>query len=389
MRQMEDLLQVISAIYSVPGDENAWPAALAQLGQLVGGHGIAYMLINKEDGALARLSHTGYTEEFERRYKAGGLLQDIRFHYLDRLVPGKVFREFEYVPDRAAYDANELVQYQLKTLGHYWTMSAHVSTHGLWRDIITVNRFYTRGPHTDEEKADLQALLPHLSRMAELDRTVTRLRDRYGAVLSVLDKLLVGLVILDAAGRLVVANATARACCEAAGSLRLDGRLRATHAQSDAELQRLIQATAMTANGRESKDGGLVVLEKRGRRGSLLLEVMPIRDDGLPDGDNIKGTAVFIIDPASPLKLSAAGLAKIFQLTPTEHEVADALLNGAEVREIAEQRGNSIETVRTHLKSILAKTGSGSQLELLRLTVKANPPIEHKKTSGAQPPPGG
>lgn len=374
MRQVDDLLRVISAIYCVPGSEEAWPVALAQLGELVGAEGIAYMLINKEDQTLQAYT-SGITEEVERRYKAGGLSQDIRFHYIDRLLPGKVFREFEYVPDRAAYDANEWVQYQLKTLGHYWTMSAQISTHGLWADYISVNRLYTRGPHTDQEKADMQVLLPHLARAAELHRTVSRLQDRYGAVLSVLDKLLVGLVILDGNGRMVLANATARACCEASGALRLDGRLRAVQPDRDAELRALIQRTGMTANARDQSEGGLLIIEKRSHLGSLLLEVMPIRDDGLPDGDNIKGTAVFIFDPASPFKVSAAGLAKIFSLTSTEQAVADSLLNGAEPRQIAEQRGNSVETVRSHLKSIFSKTGSNSQIELLRLTVKATPPV--------------
>ena len=374
MQRIEELLRVVSTIYSVPGSEESWPATLGQIARLVGGEGSAYMLINKEDEALVGYQ-SGHTEEVERRYKAGGFLQDIRVHYLYRLVPGEVFREFEYVPDRAAYDANEWVQYQLKTLGYYWTMAAHISTHGLWSDYISVNRLQSRGPHTDKEKADLRALLPHLARAAELHRTVTRLQNRYGAVLSVLDKLLVGLVILDANGRLVVANATARASCEGSGALRLDGRLRVVQPDRDAELKALVERTGMTANARHQSDGGLLVVEKRSRDGSLLLEVMPIRDDGLPDGENIKGTAVFIIDPASPFKVSAVGLAKIFALTPTEQAIADSLLNGTEVRQIAEERGNSVETVRSHLKNIFSKTGSSSQLELLRLTVKVTPPL--------------
>ena len=375
MRQTEHLLQVISEIYSVPGSESAWPDVLAQIGRLVGGEGVVYLVLSKETGQFEHHYQIGFTADVAERYLSVGASQDERVRHIGNLLPGKVFREFEYVPDRSAYNESPWIRYQLETTGMYWNMAAQISTHGLWGDYISVNRLYSRGQHTNEEKADLQALLPHLSRVAELNRTITRLQDRYGAVLSVLDKLLVGLVILDASGRLVVANATARSCCEAAGTLRLDGRLRAMPPQTDAKLQRLIQDTAMTANGRESRDGGLVAVEKRSRLGSLLLEVMPIRDDGLPDGENIKGAAVFIIDPASPLKLSVASLTKIFKLTPTEHEVADALLNGAQVRQIAEQRGNSIETVRTHLKNILSKTGSSSQLDLMRLTMKATPPI--------------
>jgi DNA-binding CsgD family transcriptional regulator len=375
-RRIDDLLRVISVIYSVPGSAENWPVALAQLGQLVGAEGIAYLLFNYET-LQPELNHQfGYPDEVTKRYIEIGASQDIRVKHIDNLVPGKVFREFEYVPDRAAYDANEWIQYQLKSLGLYWCMSAHISTHRLWADYISVNRLQSRGPHTDEEKACLQALLPHLARAGELHRTVSGLQNRYGAVLSVLDRLLVGLVILDENGRVVVANSTARASCDASGALRLEGRLRAVQVPKDDQLQGLIQRTGMTAIARDQSDGGQIVVEKRDRSGSLLLEVMPLRDDGLPDRDNIKGTAVFIIDSAAPFKISSAALAKIFLLTPTEEAIADSLLNGAGLRQIAEERGNSVETVRSHLKSIFSKTGSSSQLELLRLSVKASPPIE-------------
>lgn len=55
---------------------------------------------------------------------------------------------------------------------------------------------------------------------------------------------------------------------------------------------------------------------------------------------------------------------------------ATALLNGAPPRQIAEQRRNSRETIRWRLKKAFAKTGTGSQLELMLLAAKANPPIE-------------
>lgn len=290
-----------------------------------------------------------------------------------------VFREFEFVPDRAAYDASEWIQYALRGNGTYWCLSAHVSTHGLWHDFIAVNRLYDRGPHTDEEKADLQALLPHLSRAAELHQVMTSLEHRYGAVLAVLDKLLVGLVILDLKGRVAVTNTAARRSCEASGALQLtsDGRLRAWQAAKDAQLQALVSSTGKTADAQGSCNGDYIFVAKRSAPGYLLAEVTPIRDDGFPDGDHLVGTAVFIIDPEISHTISLDGLETVFDLTPAELAVATALLNGAQPRQIAEARSNSIETIRTHLKHVFAKTGTGSQLELMRLAVKANPPIEN------------
>jgi DNA-binding CsgD family transcriptional regulator/PAS domain-containing protein len=352
---------------------------IGEISELVGAVASAYMLIDAEDRATEVVGQRGFPEEGVAAYtELGGAAKDVRFKYLGNLVPGKVFRDFEFVPDQAEYDASEWIQYQLQSVGAYWCMSAQISTHGLWHDYISVNRLLGRGPHTDDEKGDLQALLPHLSRAAELHRTMTSLENRYGAVLAVLDNLLVGLVIIDLKGRVAVANAAARRACEESGALRLgsDGRLRACQAHVDAKLQALVASTSRTAEARNRCEGGSVVIAKRGGAGHLLAEVMPLRDDGFSDRDNLRGTAVFLLDPSSPHAVSTEGLARIFGLTPTEHSVASALINGAEPKRIAQDRDRSIDTVRCQLKSIFSKTGTSSQLELLRLAVRANPPIE-------------
>ena len=58
-----------------------------------------------------------------------------------------------------------------------------------------------------------------------------------------------------------------------------------------------------------------------------------------------------------------------FDLTPAETEVMRALTEGQAVTDIAESRGRSVETVRAQLKSIMAKTETRSQTELVRLTL--------------------
>lgn len=58
-----------------------------------------------------------------------------------------------------------------------------------------------------------------------------------------------------------------------------------------------------------------------------------------------------------------------FGLTPAEVEVVRGLTLGQQVREIAETRGRSADTVRTQLKAIHAKTDTHGQAELVRLVL--------------------
>lgn len=378
MREIQALLRAVSSIYSAPGNDARWGEVIGEVCELVGAVEGAYLLINPEDLSTAGFATSGYSDEHIRRYAGyGGASTDIRFKYIDRLVPGRVFREFEYVPDRSEYDASDWIKYQLATTGTYWCMSARISTHGLWHDYITVNRKHALGAHTDAQKADLQDLLPHLGRAAELHRTMSRLTQRFGAVLGVLDMLMVGLVLLDDQGRVAIANRAAREVCEGTGAISLlaDGRVRAWQPASDAKLQRLIADTAAAATGKGQSDGGSVVIAKRQGKGCVLAEMTPLRDDGFADGDRLAGTALFLLDPESSRGISMEGLARIFGLTPTEHAVASDLAAGSSPAEIAEQRSRSVETIRSQIKRIFSKTGANSQVELLRLAAKLTPPI--------------
>ncbi len=58
-----------------------------------------------------------------------------------------------------------------------------------------------------------------------------------------------------------------------------------------------------------------------------------------------------------------------FGLTPAEVDIVRGITLGLPVKDIAEARGRSAETVRTQVRSILAKTETHSQSELVRVVL--------------------
>ena len=62
-------------------------------------------------------------------------------------------------------------------------------------------------------------------------------------------------------------------------------------------------------------------------------------------------------------------LRRAFDLTSAEADVVQKLVECCSVKEIAAQRGRSIDTVRAQIKSILLKTETRSQVELIRLAL--------------------
>lgn len=74
-----------------------------------------------------------------------------------------------------------------------------------------------------------------------------------------------------------------------------------------------------------------------------------------------------------------------FTLTDAEVEIVRAITEGKQLKDIAETRARSVETVRTQLRSILAKTETHSQSELVRVTLNLMDVVS--TTTGMQNPP--
>ena len=72
-----------------------------------------------------------------------------------------------------------------------------------------------------------------------------------------------------------------------------------------------------------------------------------------------------------------------FDLTPAEAEVMRALAEGQALSDVATARGRSIDTVRAQLKSIMAKTETRSQSELVRLTLSTMEMAQFSDTATA------
>ncbi len=77
---------------------------------------------------------------------------------------------------------------------------------------------------------------------------------------------------------------------------------------------------------------------------------------------------LFISDPTSKPSDRTAALRSAYGLTNAEARLVQALSEGASLKKIADTHGITYETVRTHIRRILSKTGAKRQAELVRIT---------------------
>jgi DNA-binding CsgD family transcriptional regulator len=231
---------------------------------------------------------------------------------------------------------------------------------------ISLARPWASGPFTSEELAFARALMPHLQRVATLHAHVEGTTAIARTAIDALDGAQAPLLLLDANGRLVHASAEAdRLLHEADGlSAGRDGLRAATPALS----ARLRAILARAAGSRYAPGvSGALHLRRPSGKPDLVVVAIPARSRSF--GPHIGRAAVIlqITDPLARVRPDPAILADAFDLTPSEAMLAADLLFGLSVGEAAAKRGRSVATVRTHLASLLAKTGTARQSDLVRL----------------------
>jgi DNA-binding CsgD family transcriptional regulator len=131
---------------------------------------------------------------------------------------------------------------------------------------------------------------------------------------------------------------------------------------------------AACANADSHSPGGALTLARGQRRRPLQVFVTPLRLSD-PNRSGVRAL-VMATDPDKTVVFPDTILRQLYGLTPAETEVANGLLTGFSVEEIARVRRVSISTVRSQLSSLLSKTGVKGQNDLMRLlaTLPQNAP---------------
>lgn len=167
-------------------------------------------------------------------------------------------------------------------------------------------------------------------------------------------------------GRVVYANAAARALAARKDGLRLGSERSGMAGSSSCETTALRVAIAAAAGApadRASGRGGVVPLRRNGGGRPYVVIVHPLA--AILGREPL--ALLVILDMAQRPSPPSALLVCAFGLTAAEARLAIALCHGCRVEEAAREFSLSRNTVRTQLRRVFAKTGTGRQADLIRL----------------------
>lgn len=362
---------LLDALYEAAGSEEGWGAFFVRLAAVVPFSVITFSLFDAQNSNYAVQLSEGISPEARELYNR---------HYgaLDEWYGRAKSVVWEgWVSDgRRLCSNSDLVRTEfyndfLRKFGWLHECAAVSEMRESSMSVMTMMRDARRPEFSNEEIETIETLVPHLKRALSLHRRMVDLQFCNQAKAWVLDRVPFGTVLLNAAGRVLVANKHATEMA-GEGVIRLSqSGLHANSCREDAPLQALIRSAAAPL-APESGGGALMLQGFKDRRIAVL--VTPIKR-------HIIGTApavaIFLADEGTRPTSRAELLQRLFKLTPAEARLAERLADGVSLGEAADLLGITVGTARTRLKSLFLKTDTSRQAELVRLLVLLSAPADH------------
>jgi DNA-binding CsgD family transcriptional regulator len=353
---------LLDAIYDAVGDERRWKGALAQIASWIGASGAMYCLLvaNPPKPGIRSLHSSGYAEGADAAYVQTGHCADPHMPLGIATPISNWFFGQDHFSDRFVAE-DPFFQETLRPLGIRWVAGSR-----LWEGVgetacLAFQKPPDEAPFSASERMQLDALAPHMRRMSQLHERLAADGAHAQLGLEAMNRLSIGIAVLTAGGRILYSNASAdqvfrrRTVFDAPVCDRIAPR--------DSRCQRAF-ARAIREAAETKNSTSLTLVDEHGMPVARAT-AMPMPATSRWNANWQQPLAMLAIHPVRTPQVNAATLRSLFDLSAAESRLANALLTGRTTRSYAEERKLSIETVRTQLKSVLAKTDTCSQSQLV------------------------
>jgi DNA-binding CsgD family transcriptional regulator len=360
-------LDLMAAAFSEAAvDPSRWHAAMEVVTQATGAVGAVLFPMA---GRLPDLPRSRSLEaSFDMYIREGWIHHDERYRIRPVLEQRGVATELDFT---TLDEMNRHPYYQefLAPHGLRWFAGVKVASGiNLW--CLSIQRSIAQGPFSAAEQRSLALLSTQLSASAALAFALGFARA--DAALSAFEVSRSAVVLLDRHSRVIRCNEAASRLLGPDLDIR-NGRLVSGSHDATATLDRALHdllwrpaSTALAAPVR---------LPRSGRRPTL---AYPLRLSGVSTDALAPCQAVIVlVDLDDRSRPPEDTLRAIFGLTPAEAKLAQHLASGESVEQIASRLGIAYETARNQLKSVLAKTETHRQSNLVSLLARVLTPSTH------------
>lgn len=353
--------RVAERFYEAAVVPELWRSVLHEAAEAVGAAG---GLIHCYPNAAAGMVYSeGLEEVLDRFVKA----DDSRY---ERVVRGVAMDPWAVQSESSLFHPDELKNLPLYNevllpSGLKWfagTTVSHIEGNSV---LLTFERSSRAEPYSRDEIASLNKLLPRLRSACQLAQRLGLARAE--GALEAFDHMRSAALLLDVRGRVIQMNRSARPILGHELVVRnnvVEASDHATHIALAAHLQHCLRQTGAVPCGPPHP----LVIRRTGKA-PLLVSLTPIEGAARDVLQRAK-VIMTIVDPDRTSAAPVDILCRAYGLTPTEARVAVEIGRGRTLHDIADYHSVSIETIRTQLKVVFAKTYTRRQSALAALVAR-------------------
>lgn len=348
--EFENLTDLIYEAAVLP---EIWPSVLDQLAEIAGAQGT--VLLTSDLQAHRWINSVSLDKVMEEFVSGGWSKAGQRTaRLLGARHAGFIREEDVYTPEELEQDV--LIQDFLRPRGLGWGAATAFPLSTGDTLIFSIERRFMDGPVPQAATTVLNSLRPHLGRAALLS---ARLKlERAHASVQALEMLGLPAAILTAGGKLQYRNAGFAGLVPRVVRDQRE-RVALAHPGADAVL-----ANALAAHATQSARS--IPVPADDENPAMVIHVLPMR--GSAQDVFGGGTMLMVATPVMPRPVPGTELLSgLFDLTAAEARIARGIADGATIAILAAQQNVGLETIRSQVKAIFAKTGVTRQVDLARL----------------------
>jgi DNA-binding CsgD family transcriptional regulator len=241
---------------------------------------------------------------------------------------------------------------------------------------LSVARHEASGLVDDEMRRRMALVIPHVRRALLIGKTLHHNQVQTACFSDILDGLSSGMILVDAHGRIVHANAAGNAIVESADFLRsICGRLVVSDPPVNAALREILVAAGAGDAVLGIKGIALPLTALDGER--YVAHVLPLTSGARRIAGLAYNAAAALFIRKATLEAFAPPevIGEMYKLTPTELRVLLAIVDIGGVPEVAAALGVAVTTIKTHLSRLFEKTGVARQADLVKLVAGFSTPL--------------
>lgn len=370
MAQADTIFRAVESIHAAALAPDGWTQAVPHIAAATDSQRSFFLAVDPlrhvTDFAAGKDMPSEHLAQFAGTAAAGRLPA-----WWSHLEVGRVVQSSSMQSDR---DFARSVFYNeaIRPLGDFYgiVVTAHRTPHR--HAYLAVGRLLGRDDYDNEDVSVLHTLMPHVTTALRVGARLADADLRAAAADAALDRLDVGVILVDAAGTVLYASRPASALFDRNEGLRLEqGSVGAVDAACAHRLRRLMAACAR-AEAADRGAGGSVDISRGEGRPPLKVLVAPFpenRDRAPPTwlGEARPAAMLLVSDPERMRAVKVAGLRARYELTPAEAEAALEIARGDGRQAAADRLGIGLPTLATHLQRVFEKTGTRRQAALSRL----------------------